>query len=268
MYGIDGALKLDEFTLDHLEGYRGSAPVRLWEMRGLPRHHIHGKLMSWTGMDRAGRLLDAKWSAVAQRIEAEIRKHAAAPENGCLRQAYDGGTDVAVLLAPMLGFELQPHELTKTIANVREALESDGFLARYKGDEGLSGGEGEFLVCTSWLADAQMAAGQIDEARAAIEKRVVCAKDVGLYTEEIDSRNGEFLGNFQQALTHLGLIASVVNLQLVERGGVKAVSGSYADRARRAVRATFGWRGVVAAMIQSNRITHLTSSKRSQLAWP
>jgi len=324
MYAIDGALRLEEFTLDHLEGYRQSAPVRigngaylqrqidvygqmldlaelyqalggqldaqyrrlldavarfiaahwhepdqgLWEMRGPPRHHLHGKLMSWTGMDRAGRLLDAKWSEVAKRIEAEIRAHAAAPENGCLRQAYDGGTDVAVLLAPMLGFALQPQELDRTIANVREALEIGGFLARYKGEDGVCGGEGEFLVCSSWLADAQLAAGQIDEACAVIGKLVDCANDVGLYAEEIDSRNGEFLGNFPQALTHLGLIANAVNLQLVERGGVAAVSGSYADRARRAVGASFGWRGVVAAMIQSSRIARLFSSKQSQLAWP
>ena len=76
------------------------------------------------------------------------------------------------------------------------------------------------------------------------------------------------LGNHPQALTHLGLIGNVVNLRLVERGGAAALTGSYADRARRAVSATFGWRGVISAMLQSCRLARLTSSKRSKLAWP
>ena len=83
-----------------------------------------------------GRPLDDQWSAVAKRIEAEIHKQGAAPENDCLRQAFDGDTDVAVLLVPMLGFALQPHALAKTIAKMRGALESGGFLARYPGNDG------------------------------------------------------------------------------------------------------------------------------------
>lgn len=324
MYAVDGEMKLDEATLDHLEGYQRSAPVRvgngaylqrqidvygqaldlaqmyqalggrldeqyrrllaaiakfiaahwhepdqgLWEMRGEPRHHVHGKLMSWVGMDRASRLLDPKWQFEAQRIAAEIRAHASAPDNGCLRQAYDGGTDAAVLLAPMLGFALPQATLAKTIANVRDTLGRGGFLARYRGEDGVSGSEGEFLVCSSWLADAELACGQVDQARAVIDELLACANDVGLYAEEVDSTSGEFLGNFPQALTHLGLIGNLVNLRLVERYGVAALGGSYADRARRAVRATFGWRGVVAAMMQSCRLGRFISSRRSMLAWP
>jgi len=322
MYGVDGALKLDEVDLDHLEGYEGSAPVRcgngaylqqqmdvygqmldlaqlygalggrvsgqyerlldavarfigahwgdpdqgIWEMRGPPRHHVHSKLMSWVGMDRAGRLLDRKWTARAAEVEADIRARGIGDAG--LRQAYDGGTDAAVLLAPMLGFELPQAQLEQTIDNACRVLGQGDFIARYDSADGLEGSEGAFLVCSSWLADAELAAGRIDAARARIEHLVGCANDVGLYAEEVESANGRFLGNFPQALTHLGLIGNLVNLALAEAGGAAAVQGSYADRARRAVTATFGWRGVLAAMIQSRRIGRLFSSKRSKLAWP
>ncbi|MEO6363193.1 MAG: glycoside hydrolase family 15 protein, partial [Caldimonas sp.] len=219
MYGVGGELKLDEADLDHLEGYRGSAPVRrgngaylqqqmdvygqmldlaqmyktlgggisrqyerlldavaryveahwrdpdqgIWEMRGSPRHHVHGKLMSWVGLDRAGRLLDEKWSREAARVEADILAHGVAPlgEAGDgkpgLRQAYDGGTDAAVLLAPMLGFPMPTALLQQTIDDACRVLGRGGFIDRYDGEDGLGGGEGAFLVCSAWLADAELA---------------------------------------------------------------------------------------------------------------
>ncbi|MEO5699311.1 MAG: glycoside hydrolase family 15 protein [Casimicrobiaceae bacterium] len=322
MYAVDGSLRLQESTLDHLEGYRESAPVRtgneaylqlqmdvygqvldlalmyealggrldeqyrrlldavtrfiaahwrdpdhgIWESRGEPRHFVHAKLMSWVGLDRAAQMLDPAWRAEADAVKAELLAHVEA--NGCLRQAYDGGTDAAVLLAPMLGFPLPAGALGRTISTVRDELGEGGYMARYRGADGVAGGEGAFLVCSSWLADAELADGRPEEAQVLIDRLVACANDVGLLAEEIDPSNREFLGNFPQALTHLGLIANVVNLQLCERGGVGAVQGSYADRARRAVTATFGWRGVLAAMLRSRSVGRWRSSRASQLAWP
>ena len=324
MYGIDGALKLDEEPLNHLEGYRGSAPVHagngaylqaqidvygqmldlsllyqtlggtlsvqyrrlleavvgyiaahwrepdqgIWEMRGPPRHHVHGKLMSWAGLNRAGKLLDAAWQRQAQQVADDIYAHAVSPTDGRLMQAYDGGSDAAVLLAPMLGFTLPHATLDATIDDARRTLGRGGFLMRYAGEDGLEGAEGAFLVCSSWLIDAELAAGRIEAARAALDTLLACANDVGLFAEEIDMADGSFLGNFPQALTHLGVIGNIVNLKLAEAHGAEALQGSYADRARRAVRATFGWRGVLAAIVQSRRIGRLFSSKRSKLAWP
>ena len=324
LYGIDGELRVDEMTLDHLEGYAGSAPVRagngasmqqqmdaygqvldlalmyealggdlheqyrrllsavagfsaahwqepdqgIWEMRGAPRHHVHSKLMSWVAIDRAGRLLGEQWHAEARKIAADIIARGGPGDGEGLRQAYDGGTDAAVLLAPMLGFPLDHDALERTIARVSETLGRGDAVARYSGEDGLDGTEGAFLVCSSWLIDAKLAAGRIDDARARLERLLGCANDVGLYAEEIDPANGAFLGNFPQALTHLGLIGNLVNLRLAERGGPAALRGSYADRARRAVIATFGWRGVLAAIWQSHRPGRLWSSRRSKLAWP
>ena len=324
MYGIDGGLKLGEKTLDHLEGYKASAPVHtgngaylqqqidvygqmldlsllytalggkldeqyrrllaavakfiaahwrepdqgIWEMRGPARHHVHGKLMSWVGMDRAGTLLGAGWEREARKIADDIRAHAISAESGAISQAYDGGTDAAVLLAPMLGFDFSQGILDATIDRVRCVLGRGDFLARYSGEDGVEGEEGAFLVCSSWLVDAELASGRLDEARALLKSLIARSNDVGLYAEEVDPTSHALLGNFPQALTHLGVIGNIVNLQLAERRGARALRGSYADRACLAVTATFGWRGFLAAMVQSRRIGRIVSSKRSKLPWP
>ncbi len=326
MYGIEHEHELTERVLDHLEGYRGSAPVRtgneayrqrqidvygqtldlallyrtlggrldrqylrlltviarfvaahweepdqgLWEMRGAARHHVHGKLMSWVAMDRAAQLLEdsGKWRALAQRIREDIERRGIDPIDGHLRQAYDGGVDSAALLAPMLGFPMPPQLLERTIQAVESSLGRNGYLLRYSGEDGLSGSEGAFLVCNFWLVDAKIALGRVSEAQTLFERLLQCANDVGLYAEEIDPASGAFLGNFPQALTHLALVSTAVNLRLVERHGARAARGSYADRAARAVRTTFGWRAVWAAIRQSGRAGRIFPSRASRLLWP
>jgi alpha,alpha-trehalase len=242
----------------------------LWEMRGPPRHHVHGKLMSWVAMDRASRLFDdgRDWAALAARIQDEIAAKGIDPERRHLKQAFDGGVDAAVLLAPLLGFPIERQTFEQTVNTVEHALARGDFLRRYEGDDGLSGDEGAFLIGSFWLVDAKLALGRVAEARALLERLVRCANDVGLYAEQIDPQSGAFLGNFPQAFTHLALIGSACNLALVERHGSKVLLGTYADRARRAVEATFGWRGIWAAFKQSRRVARLRSSPASKLAWP
>jgi len=326
LYGIERECALDETVLDHLEGYRGSRPVRtgngaysqrqidvygqtldlallyhalggrlgeqyrrllrtfaefaaahwnepdqgLWEMRGPPRHHVHGKLMSWTAMDRAARILDDAevWQRRADAIALRIKADGIDPQGGHLRQAFDGGVDAAVLLAPMLGFPARRETTLRTIETVERALGHGDFLRRYDCDDGLEGEEGAFLICSFWLVDAKLSVGRIEEARALFERLLARANDVGLFAEELEPEDGAFLGNFPQAFTHLALIGTACNLSLVERHGPKVLFGSYADRARRAVEATFGWRGIWAAIKQSRRIARLRSSPHSKLAWP
>ena len=324
MYGIDGALALAESELDHLEGYRGSAPVHvgngawnqrqidnyghmldlahvysmlggeldaqyrrlleavaafvenhweepdesLWEMRGEPRQHTHAKLMSWVAMDRAARLLDeGRWRPIADRIRRSIDANAISSRG--FEQSYEGGVDASVLLVPMLGYKAGSGVLEATIDTVKSELgRGEDLLMRYAGDDGLAGEEGAFLLCSCWLADAELAVGRVEEARARIERFVARANDVGLYAEEIDPDGGDFLGNFPQAFTHLGLIGNLVNLSLVEARGPEGLEGGYAERADRAVSASFGWKGILAATMQSKRVGRITSSDRSKLAWP
>lgn len=242
----------------------------LWEMRGPARHHVHGKLMSWVAFDRASRLLPESkhWAALAQQARREIIANAVDPDRGHLRQAYDGGVDAAVLLAPMLGFPLDSQTLGRTVDEVQAVLGRGDYLLRYAGEDGLAGHEGAFLICSFWLADSLLALGRIDDARALFERLLGCANDVGLYGEEIDPANGAFLGNFPQAFTHLALIGTAANLELACGKSAHTFPGSYASRARASVGATYGWRGVLAALRQGRLPRRLRSSALSMLPWP
>ncbi|HKA04717.1 MAG TPA: glycoside hydrolase family 15 protein [Acidimicrobiales bacterium] len=79
-----------------------------------------------------------------------------------------------------------------------------GLVYRYRAGDGLDGDEGSFLMCTFWLAQAQALAGDLHDARATFEAAVAHRSDVGLLSEEVDSRTGEMLGNFPQAFSHIG----------------------------------------------------------------
>ncbi len=243
----------------------------LWEMRGPPQHHVHGKLMSWVALDRAGRVLrdGGDWAASAQAVLAAIEADGVDGEGGYLTQAFGSrNSDAALLLAPMLGVPLARATIERTVAAVEEELRHGDFLHRYRADDGLAGEEGAFLICSFWLVDALLAIGREPEARALFDRLCASANDVGLFAEEIDPESGAFLGNIPKAFTHLALIGSAVNLGLHDRRGSAGLTGSYADRARRSVGATFGWRGVLAALLQCRIPIRLRPSRRSCLAWP
>lgn len=154
--------------------------------------------------------------------------------------------------------------MRQTIATIRARLGAGPFLRRYDGDDGLSGEEGAFVMCSFWLADALLATGAVEEGTRVYASLVAHANDVGLFAEEIDGASGDFLGNHPQALTHLALVQGAVHLDLVERQGPAALRGAAADRAMRVVGATFGWRGILAAFRQSGRVGRLWSSRASR----
>lgn len=322
MYGIDGETDLEEKILDHLEGHRGSRPVRqgngaylqrqidvygeildwallfetlgghfnkdarvmlaafadfvtdhwrepdqgLWEMRGPPLHHVHGKIMSWVALDRAIRLIgeNPRWERERDHIAAEVNARGRHTQDGHLLQAYDhSGTDAALLLAPMTAFPLNDRVLAATIAAIRRQLQSGDFVYRYKSEDGMEGEEGAFFICSFWLVDALLQIGRHHEAGELFEHLLSQANDVGLYAEEIDPTNNEFLGNFPQAYTHLALVGSAVHLQLFEKLGVDGLRGSYADRAKRSVSATLGWRAIWAAFKVTWRVGRILPSRNS-----
>lgn len=229
-----------EGIADHVARVWNEPDQGIWEMRGEPRHYVHGKAMAWVAMDRAIRLLGKHeiWCQARREILEALRSHAEDGEGGGFGQTFaDGGMDAALLLLPMLDLPLSNEALDRTVRGVERALRRGDYVLRYDledTDDGLAGGEGAFLICSFWLVDALLCTGRADEARSLFERLLDQANDVGLYAEEVDPDSHAFLGNFPQAFTHLALINSAINLDLYETGGGDALLGTHADRIARA----------------------------------
>ena len=290
MYGIDGRHDLTEETLDHLDGYMSSRPVRigngahkqlqldiygelmdsvylynkygapisydlwrhlrrlvdwvcdnwrrqdegLWEVRGSRRHFVYSKLMCWVAIDRGLRLANkrsfpadrVRWMAVRDEIYEEIMARGWSESRQAFVQHYDTESlDASNLMMPLVFFlsPADPRNLGNLAATMeppdKGGLMANSLVYRYNLNEtadGLSGKEGTFNVCTFWLVEALTRAGRVDrraldKARLIFEEMLGYANHLGLYAEET-GRSGEALGNFPQALTHLGLISAAFNL--------------------------------------------------------
>ncbi len=281
LYGVDGRCDLKEITLDHLDGYRGSKPVRIgnlasqqlqldiygelvdsiylydkngtqisydlwiylrrilawvcanwerpdhgiWEVRRDPEHFVYSKVQCWVALDRGLRIawargLPADWERLRNSSDAiyeSIMQRGWNPERGAFMQYFGGSAlDASILQLPMSGF-VSPTDprMLSTLQRVQEELVSDSLVHRYElgkavGD-GLTGVEGTFSICTFWMVEALSRAGRLDEARFIFETMLTYANHLGLYAEEVGP-TGEALGNFPQALTHLGLINAAFEL--------------------------------------------------------
>ncbi|RMB81929.1 glycoside hydrolase family 15 protein [Streptomyces shenzhenensis] len=202
----------------------------LWEVRGGRRHFVHSKVMVWVAADRAVRTLEeypelpgdmAGWRKLRDAVHREVCEKGYDPDRNTFTQYYGSRElDAALLLIPRVGF-LPPDDprVIGTVDAVRAELGHDGFVRRYAGSgtgiDGLPGGEGVFLACSFWLADALHLTGRAQEARELFERLVGLANDVGLLSEEYDPVAGRQLGNFPQAFSHIAL----VNTALVQLGG-------------------------------------------------
>jgi alpha,alpha-trehalase len=200
----------------------------IWEARGKPRHYVSSKLMCWVAMDRAAKLahtrgdsdLSATWRTVADEIKEDILAHGV--KDGVLRQHYDtDGLDASTLLAPIFGFLPRDDDrLRKSVLAIADDLTEDGFVLRYRTgetDDGLSGKEGSFMICSFWLVSALAIVGEQQRARDLMEKLLSVASPLGLYAEEYDTSTGRHLGNFPQAFSHLALIQAAGGIIIAER---------------------------------------------------
>lgn len=190
----------------------------IWEMRSDMQHHVYSKVMCWVALDRGVRLatahgLDAdleRWRAEADACRAEV-----------LARGYDAGRDTFVraygvsdldascLVIPMVRFlHRSDPRVAGTVRAIARELGTDGspFVYRYHGDDGLSGREGAFSICSFWLAQTLAMIGDYDEGVRIFEDMLSRANHVGLFSEQIDPASGKFLGNFPQGLTHIALI--------------------------------------------------------------
>jgi len=196
----------------------------IWEARGEPKHYVSSKLMCWVALDRGARLaelqgdgdLAAQWQEVAEEIRADILARGVS-ERGVFRQHYEtDALDASTLLIPLVRFlPAQDERVKATVLAIASELQENGFVLRYRvqeTDDGLTGEEGTFLICSFWLVSALSEIGEAEAAAQMCERLLAQASPLGLYAEELDGRTGRHLGNFPQAFTHLALINAVIHV--------------------------------------------------------
>ncbi len=212
------------FVIDHWQ----EPDESIWETRGGRQHFVFSKVMCWVALDRAIKAASALglpgdlklWKQVRSAIREDVLARGYDPDRGAFVQAYGSkNLDAANLMLPLVGFiRAGDPPMRSTIQAIeRELTSAEGFVYRYKGfDDGLTGAEGAFTICTFWLADNLILLGETARARALFEKLRGCTNDLGLYSEQIDPATGEMLGNFPQAFSHLAFINTAVQLQKAE----------------------------------------------------
>jgi GH15 family glucan-1,4-alpha-glucosidase len=201
----------------------------IWEARGAPQHYVSSKLMCWVALDRAAKLAairgDAeaqeRWAATAEEIREDILTHGV-DSRGVLRQHYNtDALDASTLLAAIFDFLPGDDERLKaSVMAIAEELTDGGFVLRYKTDEtddGLSGKEGTFLICSFWLVSALAIIDEMQMARDLMERLLRISSPLGLYAEEFDAETGRHLGNFPQAFSHLALLEAAARIIISER---------------------------------------------------
>ena len=202
----------------------------IWEVRGELQHFVSSKLMCWVALDRGARLARMhdepeyaeKWQAVADQIHADVCTNGI-DDRGVFVQRYGDVTalDASLLLMPLMRF-LPPTDprVRATVLAIAQELTVDGLVLRYRvaeTDDGLTGEEGSFTICSFWLVSALVEIGEVDAARKLCERLLAYASPLELYAEEIDPHSGRHLGNFPQAFTHLALINAVMHVIRAEQ---------------------------------------------------
>ncbi|MDA2936807.1 glycoside hydrolase family 15 protein [Acidobacteria bacterium AH-259-A15] len=196
----------------------------IWETRGGRHNFVFSRLMCWVALDRASRMSlkyslpgnHTKWIHERDKIYDEIMSLGWNEKRGAFRQHYKTeALDAANLLMPLVKF-ISPTDprMLSTLEATLDALTTDSLVYRYDPQEspdGLSGREGTFCMCTFWLVECLTRAGRLRQARLIFERMLSYANHLGLFAEQI-GQQGEALGNFPQALTHLSLISAAYNL--------------------------------------------------------
>lgn len=203
----------------------------IWEVRGELKHFTSSKIMCWVAVDRGAKLASmigedsqaAEWELAAEEIMADILEHGV-DERGVLTQYYGASAlDASLLLAPLVRFLPPDHPVIRaTVLAIADELTVDGLVLRYRVDEtddGFSGEEGTFTICSFWLVSALSEIGEHKRAHELCAKLLSFAGPLELYAEEIDTHTGRHLGNFPQAFTHLALINAVMHVIATETGG-------------------------------------------------
>jgi len=282
MMGIGGEREIPETTLDHLEGYRRSSPVRvgnaaskqlqldvygiladyvyflhtlgwttsqvyenlvrysadqalkewqspdsgIWEIRQ-PKMFVESTMWCYVALDRAIKMARElgydedwrRWEPVRKKIKSHILSEGWSEKKKAFAMVFGGeDLDAANLLMPLVGFlPAKDPKMSATIQRIREELSEEDLIYRYRVDDGQLGREGTFTVCSFWMVDCLTRLGKLREAEGLLNQLTKRSNHLGLYSEEIDPKTGEALGNFPQAYTHMGLITASVHLEEARR---------------------------------------------------
>jgi GH15 family glucan-1,4-alpha-glucosidase len=221
---------LQRALLDHLEKIWREPDEGIWEVRGPRQHFVYSKAMAWAAFDRSIKTAKQfgfpgpveRWAEIRRAICDEVCEKGFDCELNSFVQAYGSKElDASLLLLPAIGF-LPPTDprIPGTIEAIEKRLLVDGFVMRYdtrSSDDGLPPGEGAFLACSFWLADAYVLLGRSEDARRLFERLLSLCNDVGLLSEEYDASAKRLVGNFPQAFSHVALINTAANLARAEK---------------------------------------------------
>jgi GH15 family glucan-1,4-alpha-glucosidase len=197
----ENAWRLQRTLMDWLERNWSQPDEGIWEVRGPRRQFTHSKVMAWVALDRAVKMVEQfglngpadRWRATRDRIHAEVCEKGWNQERASFTQFYGSDAlDASLLLIPQVGFlPATDPRVVRTVEAIQRELVEDGFVLRYRPEvapavDGLPPGEGAFLPCTFWLADALAMLERHDEARVLFERLLAVRNDVGLLSEEYD----------------------------------------------------------------------------------
>jgi GH15 family glucan-1,4-alpha-glucosidase len=223
--GVDASESMQVLFLDHLAKIWEGPDEGIWEIRGEPRHFVHSKVMAWLAFRRASDQPRshatpghrAQWSAIADRIHAQVMAQGVDPTGQHFVQSYGSDElDASLLVVTLSGFLPKDHPVVvNTVQAIEQRLRVQGLVRRYdtrSGVDGLESGEGMFLACSFWLVENYVMLGRTDDARKLFGELVALCNDVGLLAEEYDPVARRQLGNFPQAFSHVALVNAAYSI--------------------------------------------------------
>lgn len=226
----DTAWNLQRTLMDHVSKVWNEPDEGIWETRAPRRRFTYSRVMAWVAVDRAIKGVETfglegpltAWRALRDEIATDVWAHGFDATRNTFTQVYgEPALDASLLLLAQVGFvDARDPRYIGTVQAVERELLVDGFVLRYRtatSDDGLPAGEGAFLACSFWLADAYAMIGREADARVLFERLLAIRNDVGLLAEEYDARVSRFAGNFPQAFSHVGLINTAANLTHAEK---------------------------------------------------
>jgi GH15 family glucan-1,4-alpha-glucosidase len=230
--------------MEHLERVWQLPDDGIWEIRGPQRHFVQSKVMAWVAFDRAVKIVahtgrqgmpTDRWQEIADQIKAEVCDKGFNKEKNCFVQYYGSDQlDSSLLMLARVGF-LPPSDprIVGTVEAIERELLVDGFVRRYHThnvDDGLRPGEGAFLACSFWLADAYISIGRLADAEKLFKGLLAVRNDLGLLSEEYEPHLKRLQGNFPQAFSHVALINTAFNLTRAEKPQEQRADGQGMDK--------------------------------------